>query len=433
MSPHSWSEKYSLIGRKLTARSGILELMDDLGRAMTVEPDMRMLAGGNPAAVPEMQAVIHERMQEFMDEAGAFERMIGNYDPPQGNPIFIEAMADLLRDEFGWDVGPENIAVTNGTQSASFYLLNLLAGSCGDGKRKRILLPQTPEYIGYADQGLEPDMFVACRPKIERPEGPDSPVFKYRIDFDAVEDVLDCGEIGVVAVSRPTNPTGNVLSDEEVQRLSDLTAKHAVPLIIDGAYGMPFPNVTFIPAKPHWAPHVILLLSLSKLGLPGSRTGIVVAPQEIAAAMSSFTAIVGLANGTLGQQIVLPWVKDHRILEFGPKIIRPFYEEKSLVAFGWASEYFGTNGVDWSVHASEGAFFHWFWFPSLRISTRELHERLKQRKVLTVPGEYFFYGLEEEWSHSDECLRVNYSGPPETVRVGLRIIAEEAAKWQRSR
>ena len=85
------------------------------------------------------------------------------------------------------------------------------------------------------------------------------------------------------------------------------------------------------------------------------------------------------------------------------------------------------------MHASEGAFFHWFWFPSLRISTRELHERLKQRKVLTVPGEYFFYGLEEEWSHSDGCLRVNYSGPPETVRVGLRIIAEEAAKWQRSR
>ena len=43
---------FSRMGRKLTARSVILELMDDLGRAMTELPDMLMLGGGNPAAVP---------------------------------------------------------------------------------------------------------------------------------------------------------------------------------------------------------------------------------------------------------------------------------------------------------------------------------------------------------------------------------------------
>ena len=49
--------EFSLAGQKLTAHSGILELMDDLGRAMTVDPHMLMLGGGNPALVPELQAL----------------------------------------------------------------------------------------------------------------------------------------------------------------------------------------------------------------------------------------------------------------------------------------------------------------------------------------------------------------------------------------
>ena len=35
------------------------------------------------------------------------------------------------------------------------------------------------------------------------------------------------------------------------------------------------------------------------------------------------TAIVGLANGNLGQQLVLPLVESREILEVGPKILRP--------------------------------------------------------------------------------------------------------------
>jgi len=96
---------FSTTGQKLTARSGILELMDDLGRAMTVEPDMLMLGGGNPAAVPAMQQLIRERMSALLAEGSPFDRMIGNYDPPQGNPRFLAALADLLKRTYGWDIG----------------------------------------------------------------------------------------------------------------------------------------------------------------------------------------------------------------------------------------------------------------------------------------------------------------------------------------
>ena len=424
MNPQSFP--FSLAGQKLTGRSGILELMDDLGRAMTIEPDMRMLGGGNPAAVPEMQALLRKRMHELVEDGHALDRMLGNYDPPQGNPRFLRALAGLLQRTFGWDIGPQNLAITTGGQSAFFYLFNLLAGRFENGRQRKVLLPLAPEYIGYADQGLEGELFVACRPQITWPQGEEARVFKYRIDFAAVEEALQREDIACMAVSRPTNPTGNVLTDDEVARLSALAAQRGIPLILDNAYGAPFPNVIFTDAQPHWAPHVILTMSLSKLGLPGTRTAIVVAPEQIASAMGAMTAIVGLANGNVGQQLALPWVESGEILDFGPKILRPFYEAKSHAAAAWTREFFGAASVDWALHASEGAFFHWLWLRGLKIPTRELYERLKARKVLVVPGEYFFFGLGEDWSHTRECLRLNFSQPADIVREGLRIIAEEA-------
>lgn len=420
--------EFSLAGQKMAGRSGILELMDDMGCAMAGDPHMRMLGGGNPAAVPAFQALVRERMRELLADGDAFERMMVNYDPPQGNPRFIRALATLLQREFGWNIGPQNIAVTGGGQNAFFYLFNLLAGRFAGGRSKKILLPLAPEYIGYADQGLEPDLFLACRPGIEWPRGRGGNVFKYTIDFAAVEKALARGDIGAIAASRPSNPSGNVLTDAEVARLSALAAERGIPLILDNAYGTPFPGVMFVPAKPFWAPHTILVLGLSKLGLPNTRTAIVIAPEQVAKAVSSLTAIVGLANGSIGQQIVLPWIESGKILELGPKIIRPFYEEKSAAAAGWAREFFSAAGVDWALHANEGTFFHWLWLKNLRIPTRELYERLKARKVLTVPGEYFFFGLDDDWPHRHECLRLNFSREAEAVRAGYQIIAEEAAR-----
>jgi len=428
MSTSASSFEFSLAGQKLAGPSGILALMDDMGRALTLDPQMRMLGGGNPAVVPGLQSLVRERMAGLLADTAGFERMMVSYDPPQGNPRFLRALAELLRREFGWDIGPQNLAITSGGQSAFFYLFNLLAGRFAGGRRKKILLPLAPEYIGYADQGLEPDLFVAGRPGIEWPQGKGGNIFKYTIDFAAVEKALARGDIGAIAASRPTNPSGNVLTDAEVAHLSALAAGHGIPLILDNAYGTPFPGVMFVPAKPVWAPHIILALSLSKLGLPGTRTGIVIAPKPIAKAIGALTAIVGLANGTIGQQIVLPWIESGKILELGPKILRPFYEAKGRAAAAWAKEHFNAAGVDWALHANEGAFFHWLWLKNLRISTRELYERLKARKVLTVPGEYFFFGLAEDWPHRHECLRLNFSREAEVVREGYQIIAEEAAK-----
>ena len=65
----------------------------------------------------------------------------------------------------------------------------------------------------------------------------------------------------------------------------------------------------------------------------------------------------------------------------------------------------------------------------LPITSRELYERLKARNVLVVPGNYFFYGLEDEhWAHRDECLRISFTMSEEVVEEGFRIIADEVKK-----
>ena len=61
----------------------------------------------------------------------------------------------------------------------------------------------------------------------------------------------------------------------------------------------------------------------------------------------------------------------------------------------------------------------------------EIYRRLKERNVLVIPGEYFFYGLEEPWSHSNECLRLSYAQDPVKFREAAAIIAEEARKASR--
>ncbi len=358
------SYEFSQFGHQLGCGSGIGELMDDLGHAMaSASPELKMLGGGQPARIPEMEAVWRQRLTEILADPGGLDRALTTYDPPNGNPQFLRAIATLFRESFGWDIRPENVGITSGGQTAFYFLFNLLAGEMPDGSRRKILLPLVPEYIGYANQGVSGDLFRAVMPLIEK-KGPHE--FKYRVDFDQLEVTPD---IAAICASRPTNPTGNVLTDEEISRLSAIAKSHGIPLIIDNAYGAPFPGIIFSDATPFWEDHVVLTLSLSKLGLPGTRTGIVIGPPEIIRALGSMSAIAGLANPSIGQQITLPLIESGEIFRLSREVIRPFYEGKCRLAREAAHEAFGED-IEWLMHRSEGALFLWLWFPGLPISSQ---------------------------------------------------------------
>jgi valine--pyruvate aminotransferase len=410
----------SRIGEKLSRKTGILELMDDLGKAMS-EGGMNMLGGGNPAAVPQMEAIWRNRMLEILSSERDFEAMLGNYDTPQGRPKFISALVKLLNTKFSWNLTEKNVAITNGSQNAFLYIFNMLAGEFSSGEKKKILLPIAPEYIGYADQGLCDDIFIASKPIIEE-LGPHA--FKYGVDFKNLR--LD-KSIAAVALSRPTNPTGNVMTEEEIRKLVEITKSNGSYLCIDNAYGTPFPNAVFSEITLPWDDHVIHSFSLSKIGLPGARNGVVVANEEIIAAISAINAVTSLASGNVGQELVAPLLLDGRLTDACQKYILPFYKERLEQAQSWCSEFFPDN-LPYSFHRCDGAFFLWLWCKDLPITSKELYQRLKKRKTLVVPGHYFFFGLEEPWQHTHECIRMNYSQSPAVVKEGLKIIADEVTR-----
>ena len=410
----------SKFGQKLCDQSGIVSLMDDLGDALRNNPEMIFMGGGNPAILPEMQNAFANALQATLSDPDLVQEFLGVYQPPQGDAGLLDELAELLATEYQWPVTRENIALANGSQSAFFVLFNLFAGEFADGSSKQIQFPLAPEYLGYSDLGISADFFTATKPGIELL---DNHFFKYHVDFSALK-ITE--KTGAICVSRPTNPTGNVITDDELQHLDQLAKEHQIPFIIDGAYGTPFPNIIFSDVKPIWNDNIILVLSLSKLGLPGARTGIVIAHPEVIAAFAKANTILSLASGNFGPAILRGLLKSGQLLSLSKNCLAPFYQQRMQQAV--ACFQVSLKDFPYRIHQPEGAIFLWIWFPDLPVSSQILYERLKRRGVLVVSGHHFFPGLEESWPHVQECIRVTYCQDLEKLKTGAEIIAEEVAK-----
>lgn len=410
--------QFSKFGEKFNQYSGITRLMDDLNDGLRT-PGAIMLGGGNPAAIPAMLEDFRQTSEEML-ASGELIAAMANYDGPQGKDAFVKALANLLKETYGWDISEKNISLTNGSQSGFFYLFNLLAGQQPDGSHKKILLPLAPEYIGYGDAGVDENIFISYHPEIELL---DNGLFKYHVDFEQLK--VD-ESVAAICASRPTNPTGNVLTDEEIHKLDKLARENNIPLIIDNAYGLPFPNIIFEDVQPFWNENTILCMSLSKLGLPGVRCGIVIANEEITQAMANMNGIISLAPGSIGPAIAHHMIEKGNLLKLSSEVIKPFYQQKSLRAVELLQN--AITDPRFRIHKPEGAIFLWLWFDELPITTMELYQRLKARGVLIVPGEYFFIGQEDDWEHAHQCLRMNYVQDDEMMQKGINIIAEEVTR-----
>ena len=410
--------KLSAFGKKLTSSSGIVGLMEDLGSALNENPDMVFMGGGNPARIPEMEAVFNNQYQKLANDTEQLYSTTGVYQSPQGELGFRRDIASMLKKQFGWSLSEANIAVSNGSQSAFYILFNLLAGEMPDGSFKSIHLPLTPEYIGYNDLGLSEEFFTGSKPGIELIG---EHQFKYHVNFD---ELSLSEETAALCVSRPTNPTANVLTDAEIKQLDQIAQQADIPLIIDGAYGVPFPNINFVDVTPHWNSNTILVLSLSKLGLPGVRTGIIVANPEIIQAFSRANTVINLASGNIGPALTRDLFSCGEIVELSQQYVQPFYHQRSQQVMALFKQQM--HDIPCRIHLSEGAIFLWLWFEGLPINSEELYQRLKQRGVLVVSGHHFFAGIDHQWPHQHQCIRVSYVQNLCDIEQGVKIIAEEA-------
>lgn len=418
---------FSVFGQKFTKNSGILQLMDDLGNALNSDKPINMLGGGNPANIVKVNDAYQKILQTALADDTALKSLT-NYSTPQGDSAFIDSLVHFFNRHYDWNLTKDNIALTNGSQNAFFYLFNLFSGQFQNGTCKKILLPLAPEYIGYADAHVDGTHFIAVPPIIENVthNGEDG-FFKYRVDFDKLTNLpeLQNGEIGAICCSRPTNPTGNVLTDDEMAKLSQIAKTYQIPLLVDNAYGMPFPNIIYSNTTLNFDENTVLCFSLSKIGLPSARTGIVVANPTIIKAISAMNAIIGLSPTRIGAMIAKPLFDNDQIIHLANDVVKPFYQRQSSFAVSLLKEHLSDLPV--KIHKPEGAMFLWVWFENIPVSTQILYQKLKEQGTLIIPSEHFFVGMDStHYRHAHECIRLSIAQSDEILQNGIQTIAAVA-------
>ena len=404
---------FSNYAEHYSSQSGIVQLMEDLSVAPPQDGSLYPLGGGNPAHIPEVQDALRESALALASDRHRFARMIGDYDSPQGHEAFRQCLAEQLSSLFQRPLTADNIAITNGSQASFEVLFNAFAGRYADGSWRHIALPIAPEYIGYNDMSRQERGIL--KSTAARIDLLGDRQFKYGVNLS--EFTVEPETTGAVCLSRPTNPSGNVISDAELSQVADRCRTAGVPLIIDGAYGLPFPGMIYTEATPFWDDNTILCLSLSKLGLPGVRTGIIVATPDVTRLLRNANAINGLAPARTGPELVLPLLQSNTLADLLERVIKPHYLKKQVAAVDALSEASGDLPI--RFHQPNGAMFLWIWFEGIPGGTQKLYRRAAQEGVVTVPGHHFFQGLETTWQHANECLRINYAGDEHTVREGI--------------
>ena len=118
--------------------------------------------------------------------------------------------------------------------------------------------------------------------------------------------------------------------------------------------------------------------------------------------------------------------QSRKLIDLCRDIINPYYQRRRDEAIAQIKDQMHDLPV--RIHQPEGAIFLWLWFEGLPIDVQELYQRLKARNVLIIAGHHFFPGLEAEWQHKHECIRMTYSSDSESVHEGIEIIADEVRR-----
>ena len=405
-------------GDQMSRLTGVRAIMKDIIETLRAGAGQEFinLSAGNPVILPEVEQLWRDCTAELL-ASSEYGEVVCRYGSSQGYQPLIEAVIQDFNQRYGLQLGDRNILITPGSQSLYFYAANALGGYTTDGKLKQIVLPLSPDYTGYGGVSLVPEALLAYKPTLEI----DAPAhrFKYRPDFNQLQ-INE--QTGCVLFSRPCNPTGNVLSDDEVQKLAALAASYNVPVLIDSAYGPPFPALNFTEMTPVFGENVVHCMSLSKAGLPGERIGIALGSEPIIQILESFQTNLCIHSSRYGQAIAARAIASGALAEIATQVIRPYYQNKFTVVETTLDQAMPKD-LPWFLHRGEGAIFAWLWLQDLPITDWELYQQLKQVGVIVVPGSSFFPGLREDWSHTQQCLRISLTATDQEIVTGMQRLA----------
>ena len=191
------------------------------------------------------------------------------YAAGQGEPDALEASATHLSRRSGNVVTPEEVLYTAGTQNGLCTALYTLVQS-GD----EVLVPD-PYYATY--EGL-----VAASGATFVPV-PTSPDNGFHVTAEAIERAIT-PRSRVLLLNTPSNPTGAVLSEHEIDAIGDVCERHDLWIICDEVYADMTYDAPFCSPfdRKHLRHRTLAVSSISKShALPGFRAGWIACPAEV--------------------------------------------------------------------------------------------------------------------------------------------------------
>ena len=207
---------------------------------------------------------------------GALQSGYTHYTPAGGIMEARQAVAGFVQRRLGVDVDPAEVVLVPGSKNVLLFTL-LACIEPGD----EVIYPD-PGYPVYASLiNFIRAVPVPIRLREER---------QFRIDLNELG-ALITPRTRLLIVNTPQNPTGGVLTKEDVERIAELANRHDLLVIADEIYSQlvydGFQHVSLL-SQPGMKERTVLMDGMSKAyAMCGWRLGYGVSPRELAAKMET--------------------------------------------------------------------------------------------------------------------------------------------------
>ncbi len=347
--------------------------------------------------------VLPLKLSDLLDGQGDSETFLNQelcYPEADGSPLLRERIA-----QFYPDCKASNITVINGGSEANFVSLWTLLEK---GRRLAFMVPNYMQGWGLGRafaEGVDTFHLVLREENGQR---------RWTLDIDELRQVVT-PKTNLIMVTNPNNPTGAVLTEDEMEAVVETASSVGAWIIADEIYrGAEVEGDT---SPTFWGRYekVIVTSGLSKaFAMPGLRLGWVVAPEEMIEQIwihhDYVTTTPGFLNDRLAAIAMEP-VRREAILARTRKLIRANLSELEE----WVNEY---NHIFHYARPVAGAIAYLEY--DLPINSATLIDRLrKESSVLLVPGEHF--GLEKG-------IRTGFGYDIQKTLKGLTLMAEMVQK-----
>jgi valine--pyruvate aminotransferase len=410
----------------MASMSGLRSIMEDIATstAGSDSAEWLNLSIGNPAPIPEVMQAWQELTEEALVKN--FAEASCSYGPSRGAASLILAITDYFNERYRWGIRPENVIVGPGSQMLCFIAAALYAGP-GEAGQTRTVLPMMPDYTGYQGLCMSTGDITGIASGIEITDS--GRQFRYTFDFAALDERTD---VGMLLLSSPSNPTGRCVEKDELDELIRIAERRDVPLLLDNAYGEPFPQICRTAVPPAYHPNVINSFTLSKAGLPGERIGFAIGPERYITEMVAFLSNSALHAPRLAQAAIASSLRSGTLDRLVSTVITPFYADRRTKAEQLLAETMPAD-IRWYVHSSNGGMFCWIWIDEDWFDDIKLYHLLKQKHVFVTPGRSFFVIPADTRfadGHQTRCFRISLSPGEEILAEGIKRVAEVLAQMR---